>query len=125
MTITVDSKAWEAQFKEGVRRTLQVSEKIFKEAVEEFQKDVTARTPIGMPSMWKHPAATDYVPGALRQSWKTDFQDNMKTAFVYNDRAYAYRVETGWSKQAPSGMMRLAVIDFPIIINKLAAKYKL
>lgn len=125
VTIKVDSAEWQRQFKEGIRKTLEVSAKIFKEAVEEFEKDVKERTPIGMPATWKNAPSSDYVPGALRQSWKTDWQDNYKTAFVYNDRDYAYRIETGWSKQAPSGMMRLAVVDFPIIVNRLTAKYKL
>jgi hypothetical protein len=124
--IKVDSAAWERQFKEGIRKTLQVAAKIFKEAVEEFQKDVKQSTPIGNPTLWETPAAHDYVPGALRQSWKIDWQDGYKTAFVYNDRPYAYRVETGWSyRQAPNGMMRLAVLDFPNIVDKLSRKYKL
>ncbi len=121
----VDSEAWKKQFQEGVRKTLIVNEKIFTEAVQEFKKDVSERTPIGNPSLWTHPPVHDYVPGALRQSWKIEWQDNMKVAFVYNDRPYAYRIETGWSKQAPEGMMRLAVLDFNIIVNRLTAKYKL
>lgn len=125
VTIKVDSAKWHEHFKEGIRKTLQVADKIFVEAVQEFEKDVKQRTPIGMPALWKSQPKNDYVPGALRQSWKTDWQNSAKVAFVYNDRPYAYRVETGWSKQAPSGMMRLAVIDFPNIISKLSSKYKL
>lgn len=126
VTIKVDSAKWHEQFKEGIRKTLQVADKIFVEAVQEFEKDVKQRTPIGMPALWNHPPKHEYVPGALRQSWKIDWQDSNKTAFVYNDRVYAYRIETGWStKQAPNGMMRLAVLDFPNIVDKLSRKYKL
>lgn len=125
VTIKVDSAEWHRQFKEGIRKTLQVNEKIFTEAVKEFEKDVKIRTPFGKPFTWKTPPSNNYVPGALRQSWKTDWQENNKVAFVYNDREYAYRVETGWSSQAPEGMMRLAVLDFPLIVERLSKKYKI
>jgi len=39
-------------------------------------------------------------------------------AYFSNGLPYAYRLEYGWSKQAPSGMVRVSVGEFAKSINK-------
>lgn len=42
------------------------------------------------------------------------------TFFLTNAQPYAYRVEmTGWSTQAPAGMLRIALADTQAVINAL------
>jgi hypothetical protein len=40
-------------------------------------------------------------------SWKMG-----ETAYITNSLPYAYRLETGWSKQAPAGMVAVTLANF-------------
>lgn len=110
MTYT-DINKWNKEFDTVVERTITGHKRLIGTAAKLFKKDVAERTPIGHPWEWKTPPHSAYVPGALRNAWAVE-QLSEWNWVVYNDRPYAYRVETGWSKQAPMGMMRLAVIDW-------------
>lgn len=120
---SVNLAEWQQQFNKQLQATLKVSEKIQEEASKELKKTLEDKSPVGNPSIWKNPPHKDYVPGAFKKSWHIENQD--KTIFIYNDRPYAYRIETGWSTQAPSGVLRLGVLEFPNIVDKLARKYKI
>lgn len=41
--------------------------------------------------------------------------------FFTNNLPYAKRLEFGWSNQAPSGMVRLALAKFPFTVNKVTS----
>jgi len=43
-----------------------------------------------------------------------------KSIYLTNSLPYAHRLEYGWSKQAPGGMVRIAVADFQQSIRKAA-----
>ena len=47
-----------------------------------------------------------------------------QSIFVSNSLVYAYRLETGWSKQAPSGIVRLTVQNFEQAVAKAAKGLK-
>lgn len=47
-----------------------------------------------------------------------------QSIFISNSLPYAYRLETGWSKQAPSGIVRLTVQNFEVAIKKAAYSIK-
>ncbi len=49
-------------------------------------------------------------------SWKPG-----QTIYLTNSMPYARRLEYGWSKQSPSGMVRLAVAEFRFNIQRAAA----
>lgn len=57
--------------------------------------------------------------GATIKAWKPG-----QTIYLTNSMAYAYRLEHGWSKQAPSGMVRLAVQNFNQALAKAAKEVK-
>lgn len=40
-----------------------------------------------------------------------------QTIWIVNNLPYAYRLEHGWSKQAPSGMVSVTVTDFQGFLN--------
>jgi hypothetical protein len=41
---------------------------------------------------------------------------------LVNNLPYAWRLETGWSKQAPAGMVGLAVAEYRPMVDKVAAE---
>lgn len=113
---------WALQFDAQAKAAIAVSNKIQVAAVNEFVSRVTARTPIGDPSLWKTPAPAGYKPGTLRASWSTEFkeQSGIVVATVSNSQPYAERVEFGWSTQAPEGMVRITVKEWGGIVDSLA-----
>jgi len=55
------------------------------------------------------------VAGAARMATKH---------YLVNNLPYAIRLETGWSKQAPAGMVAITVAEFQPIIDKAATEVK-
>lgn len=119
--------------------------------VDMFNK-IVDRTPVGNPSLWKYPAPKGYNPGTLKASWGIDYNTNgairndkgqfatpntvggisfrvnspsRQDATIYNIQPYAQRVETGWSTQAPAGMMRITIKEYVSILDKNAMKYRI
>jgi hypothetical protein len=110
--------------------------------------NVIKTTPVGNPSLWKSPAPKGYVGGRLRGNWfcslnvpsnaATDMKDKagqrtvgaMATIvakfegegsiFLTNNLPYAERVEYGWSKQAPHGMVRTNISIFKDALRQKA-----
>lgn len=115
----------------------------------EMYERMVDRTPVGDPSLWNWPAHGDYTPGTLKASWSLSFngvqrqtngrfasasqisesgglslrlgQDRGAIATISNPQPYAERVETGWSTQAPQGMMRITTAEYASILNDQAA----
>ncbi len=85
-------------------------------AVHHLKQVMEEYTPIGNPSLWNYPAPKGYVPGTLKASWEID-KKSSQTYVIKNEQPYAYRVETGWSTQAPAGMMRRAILSWPAILK--------
>jgi hypothetical protein len=47
-----------------------------------------------------------------------------QTIYITNSLPYAVRLENGWSQQAPSGMVRLTVVEFRQYIAKAAREVR-
>lgn len=63
---------------------------------------------------------TALVRGAAKmEQWKPG-----QTIWITNHLPYAYRLEHGWSKQAPGGMVRLAVQNYAQAVAKAARELK-
>jgi hypothetical protein len=43
-----------------------------------------------------------------------------KVHYLTNNLPYAYRLEYGWSRQAPNGMVGVTVVEFQSIVNAAA-----
>ena len=108
-------------------------------AIEIFGAVIKA-TPVGNPAIWKNPAPRGYTGGRLRGNWRTSVRDpdliaiaridkngtetakemtaavrsavGDDTIFMTNNLPYAQAVEFGWSQQAPTGMVRVAILGF-------------
>jgi hypothetical protein len=142
------------QYRANQQKVLEASAKIINTSLLEMYKRIIDRTPVGNPSLWKYPAPKDYVPGTLKASWRIDFSGNTKDsrgrftsasqignsggisfkinstnsnarAAIYNNQPYAQRVETGWSTQAPSGMMRITLLEYTSIINTTTIRFRI
>ncbi len=151
-TSTINIKEYLDSFSKNVGKISVSANRILSEAADEFKKRVEDRTPVGNPALWAWPAPKDYEPGTLKASWqisktssaqgaggrfvsdnsilslhgllaKVNF--NTTYATIYNQQPYAQRVEDGWSTQAPNGMMKITVKEFPQIVDSIAAKYRL
>lgn len=46
-----------------------------------------------------------------------------QTVYLINNLSYANRLEYGWSKQAPNGMVRLTIVEFHGIVDEAATTY--
>lgn len=107
---------------------------------------VVMRSPVGNPSLWKHPAPKGYVGGHFRANWQygldsapgntlpgTDKTGSKAVArfregppqksyghvhYIVNNLPYASRLETGWSKQAPAGMVGVTCREFQALMAK-------
>lgn len=105
--------------------------------------EIVDRTPVGRPDLWKSAPPEGYVPGDLHQAWEISFGKGFKkvrakrnyksklanfaaatsyrlgdTIWVRNRLPYAYRVEYGWSQQAPQGMMRTSVQKYKTFLDE-------
>lgn len=115
------------EYEKSLMNNLKLSEKqsrnCVKVSVQSLYSRVVSYTPVGDPSLWNWPAPKGYKPGTLKASWELDEKNDQYT--IKNQQPYALRVEFGWSTQAPNGMMRRAVVDYPTLLNNTALKFKL
>lgn len=118
----VDIQKWLKQWNSAETQVLVVSEKVLKDVATQLYAKIIQYTPVGDPSLWKYEAPKGYHPGTLKKSWEIAFQPTVVT--IKNDQPYAQRVENGWSSQAPYGMMRLGIADFPELLAQAAQRYK-
>lgn len=118
-------------------------------ALSVFSK-IVMRTPVGNPSLWANPAPAGYTGGSLRANWQIGINGPVRSelsatdktgsgtiakgatalgrvdigdsVFISNNLPYAFRVENGWSQQAPSGMVKVTVAEFQRIVKQNARK---
>lgn len=117
-----NTEAWKKQLDLQAKLVIEKAQQIVNKAAESLFRRVVDYTPVGNPTLWKYPAHRDYVPGFLKSNWKLAV-DN-KEIIISNDAPYALRVEYGWSSQAPKGMLRRAIMDFPQILQQITKETK-
>jgi len=121
--IKTDYNKWNKEFTGQVNIVVKVDKETLEEACQELYQRIVDRTPIGNPALWNPPYwPNGYVPGDLKAAWKIEKLG--EGYIISNDMPYAYRVETGWSKQAPTGMMRISVKEFNAILDEIARRRK-
>lgn len=123
------------------------AEKVVKKVVLDLGKKVVERSPVGDASYWKNPPPKGYVGGRFRANWQHgttmpsgDLQaidpsggvslsriESSLTAsqafgvhYLVNNLPYAQRLENGWSRQAPQGMVGLTVVEFEAVVRDAA-----
>lgn len=110
----------------------------------EVAREIDQRSPVGDATYWEHPAPKGYVGGRFRGSWNLgvgDMPSNVETIdpsgaetqgriiatipeqasgkvyYLINQVPYANRIEQGWSRQAPQGVVGLTAIMFNRIVD--------
>lgn len=126
---------------------------VVRKIVFDVDKSLVLKSPVGNPDMWAAtslPAPKGYVGGRFRANWQYGDgsapsgvlftpivgpypeQNNIdvsedaggKMHFLVNNLPYGERLEDGWSKQSPSGMVSLTVIEFTPIVEAAAKAIK-
>ena len=113
---------------------------------------IDERSPVGDAKYWKSPAPAGYVGGRFRGNWQLGIgsmpggvlnrvdpdggtvraeiaaevpsQASGKVYFIANNLPYAQRIEHGWSRQAPTGVVGLTVREFQSVVNDQLASAK-
>ena len=138
MSFTTDLQAFAK--KAGTRADL-----VVKRVVAGVAESIIEMSPVGDGSYWKHPPPKGYVGGRFRANWDYGFNAPPgkqfdvvdKTAatsinrilsgfsgkptvgihYIANNLPYAIRLENGWSRQAPVGMVSVTVARFQSIVR--------
>ena len=124
LDIKLDVNKWLRELGVAEKNIKKTGEAIFKETADLIYTNTVNWTPVGKPETWSSPPPIDYTPGQLKGSWRLEFESTT-SAVLYNPVIYATRIEYGWSRQAPEGMLRRAIALYPKIIEQLGVKYKL
>lgn len=125
-----------------VAKTNRRNNAIVRKLVIDMGTSLVMKTPVGNPTLWKNPdgAPAGYAGGAARANWQygngampEGFLDAIDKGgnstinriiggvqaspaasihWIANNLPYIERLETGWSTQAPQGMLRLTVAEF-------------
>lgn len=113
-------------------------------------QELDKRSPVGDASYWATPAPKGYVGGRFRGNWQLGIgsipagetgrvdtgggatvsaiiagvpEDAAGRVFyLANNVPYSQRIEDGWSRQAPQGLVSLTAIQFQDFVNKAVAE---
>ena len=108
--------------------------------------ELDRRSPVGDAKFWKHPPPKGYVGGHFRANWQLGVgvrptteiagvdrngaatqgrilaaipeDASGKIYWLSNNAPYAQRLEHGWSRQAPEGLVGLTVVQFQTIVRE-------
>jgi hypothetical protein len=110
---------------------------------------IVLRSPVGDGKYWKSPPPKGYIGGRFRANWQygagvipggtlsaidrnggatiskiaqaIPFAAAGMIHYLTNNLPYAMRLEYGWSRQAPAGMVAITVVEYQTIVRNAAA----
>lgn len=133
------SAAWSHDLHVLAARTGLKLDTIIRKASHDLFSTLVLKSPVGNPDIWADPksAPPGYVGGRFRANWNfsvstPDYTTTLSTnqargsaeaakalqhpsggvVMMSNGLPYARRLEHGWSKQAPYGMVRYSVLEY-------------
>jgi hypothetical protein len=143
MTFALDMQNFTAKAKESANQ-------VVGEIVVGVARELDMRSPVGDATYWVSKPPKGYVGGRFRANWQLGINavkrgvvnavDKNGTIafpaiaagvpddaagnvfFLSNNLPYAQRIELGWSRQAPTGLVALTAMKFQEIVNKAAAE---
>lgn len=138
MSFSLDLKRFE-------KKTSTLVDAVVRKIVIDVATALVYKSPVGDADYWIRPAPAGYVGGRFRANWqfrlsapdtttseRTDQGGGMtiagivgkipkdaagKVHYITNSLPYGKRLEEGWSRQAPHGMVGLTVIEFRKVVN--------
>lgn len=140
MTFTADLSGW-------CRKTApEYADGVVRKTVIEIGSRAVLRSPVGDASYWQQPAPDGYVGGRFRGNWQHGFGSaptgnldvidpsggttlNRITSatisspaagitWLVNNLPYSERIENGWSRQAPQGIVNRIELEFLSIFEQ-------
>jgi len=134
-----------AQIQAWVDKTKDDADKVVRYALLTIDGRLVQRSPVGDAKFWKHPPPAGYVGGRFRGNWQVsigapasgalDAIDPTGSAtlaagqavisvakagqvqYLVNNLPYAKRIEEGWSRQAPAGLVAITVVEWNNIVE--------
>lgn len=131
----------------AVKNIKKETERVMRGTIAGVSNRIIKPTPVGDPTYWKSKPPKGYIGGTLRGAWNASIGSpdltkhnkidktgdstaadastmaaSMKIGqrfYLANPQPYAVRVEFGWSDQAPTGMVRNAVMATQQVIDAL------
>ena len=118
---------------------------IVRKVILEIGDRLVTRSPVGDAKYWKYPAPPGYTGGRFRGNWQYGYgaapqgqydvidksgalslgriesgvASSQAAGFhwIANNLPYSERIEMGWSRQAPQGIIGLTELEFPQIVE--------
>lgn len=137
-TFAADIRAW-------VDKTKDDADKVVRYALTTLDSRLVQRSPVGDAKYWQRPAPKGYTGGRFRGNWQMtagspatgpkDLIDKDGSAtiaahasvtsvarageiyYLVNNLPYSKRIEEGWSRQAPVGLVALTVVEWNNIVE--------
>ena len=128
-----------------VQKTKDDTDKVVRYCLASIDGRLVSRSPVGDAKYWKHAPPKGYVGGRFRGNWQMSVgspatgalniidQDGKATIaahagvvaaakagevfYLMNNLPYASRIEKGWSRQAPVGLVALTVVEWSNIVD--------
>jgi hypothetical protein len=69
-------------------------------------------------------STTESLQAANNSNEISSIKVNGQTIFITNSLPYAQRLEYGWSKQAPLGVVRITAVEFQSIARQVGAELR-
>lgn len=140
--------SFELDLKAFAEKTSAKANAVVRKIVIDVGTALVMKSPVGDAEFWQHPAPPGYVGGRFRANWQYGFgapllATNEKVDpegaatiqtivgkvsdkpaghvhYITNSLPYADRLEHGWSRQAPQGMVGLTVLEYGPIVEAAA-----
>lgn len=131
------------QLEEFAKKVGKRADDLVGNVIVECARRLDERSPVGDATYWKNPAPKGYVGGRFRGNWQLGINlipsgetgridpngsETLGTitasipqspagtiAYLTNNAPYAQRIEDGWSRQAPTGLVGITEMEGPQI----------
>lgn len=139
------SKSFSLQIAEFIAKTKASQDLVVRAITMKIDSKLVQRSPVGDAKYWKHKPPAGYTGGRFRANWQLSIgspaagqldlidKDGSATIaahgsvisaakagdviYLVNNLPYAKRIEEGWSRQAPVGVVALTVVQFRTIVD--------
>ena len=129
-TTAIEFEKWKKQFEGNIVQTLVAADDVRAKAARKLFNYLRTISPVGDPQSWQILPDSSYTPGHFKASWQINTYDKGKvkirngssptgsTIEILNDAEYAWRLEQGWSRQAPNGTLRVGIAKWPEFVKQ-------
>lgn len=128
-----------------VQKTKDDTDKVVRYCLASIDGRLVSRSPVGDAKYWKHPPPKGYAGGRFKGNWQMSIgspamgaldvidKDGKATIaahagivasakagevfYLMNNLPYANRIEKGWSRQAPVGLVAITVVEWNNIVD--------